>query len=153
VLTLEDVVGRSGKAYNAGDWELSVVFPLVDPSRTEYRVLITNRATRFSWEGKVSVGDQITELSTGNDPSPEWLVYTNDVYGFAFSYPPSWTLMEEKGGQEIAGGRASPSVTLCQDTGQVKIQFKHTQDPTILGPRGRSAGQVKEQGSLTFLAQ
>ena len=83
----------------------------------------------------------------------EWLVYTNADYGFAFSYPPEWTLTEDPGGYQVAGGMAAPSITLSQGTLRLHVQYKRPEEMTVLGPGGRSAGQVEECGTITFLGQ
>ena len=152
-LTLEEVEGMSARLYTAGDWEVSIAFPLMDPQDIPYRVLITNHATLFSWEGEVSAGGQVTEWAGPTDQSAEWLVYANPDDGFVFCYPPHWTLTQDPGGYEIAGGRAARSIALSQGTLQVKIQYKHPEEMTILGPGGRPAGQVEERGTIVFLGQ
>ena len=93
-----------------------------------------------------------------DDASPaegaaEWLTYSNADYGFAFSYPPEWTLSEDPGGYEVAGGMASPSITLSRDTLRLRIQYQRPEEMTVLGPGGRPAGQVEERGTITFLGQ
>jgi hypothetical protein len=81
------------------------------------------------------------------------LVYENAEYGFAFGYPREWALSEDPGGYEVAGGMASPSITLRRGTLRLHIQYKFADEMTVLGPGGRPAGEVEERSTVTFLGE
>jgi hypothetical protein len=70
-----------------------------------------------------------------------------------FCYPAAWTLHEDAGGHEVAGGEAARSITLKRDTFRLTMQYKHTAEATVLGPGGLPAGQIEERGRVTFLGQ
>ncbi len=93
------------------------------------------------------------ELTAPTGQPTEPLTYANADYGFTFSYPPEWMLIEDSGGYQVAGGMASPSIMLSQGTLRLHIQYKRPQEMTILGPGGRPAGQVEDRGTVVFLGQ
>ena len=103
-------------------------------------------------DGRADDADDADDASPADGPA-ESPTYTNADYGFAFSYPPEWTLTEDPGGYEVAGGMASPSITLSRGTLRLHIQYKRPEEMTVLGPGGRPAGQVEERGTTTFLGQ
>ena len=53
----------------------------------------------------VLVGCNTIEAGTETTPKPENLTYANNVYGFAFEYPQSWTLIEDDHGILLINGR------------------------------------------------
>jgi hypothetical protein len=63
VITPEGLVGSSSFQYVAGDWVVTVSFPLVAPQATVYQVAVINQVTGFQWEGEVDAAGQVTELS------------------------------------------------------------------------------------------
>ena len=46
-----------------------------------------------------------TETGIGETPMPENLIYSNNIYGFEFVYPETWTLTEEDNGVVLMNGR------------------------------------------------
>jgi hypothetical protein len=73
-ITPEGLVGSSSFQYTAGDWVVTVSFPLVAPQATIYQVVATNQTTGFQWEGKVDAAGQVTEAlaPTGGQPVVGW---------------------------------------------------------------------------------
>ncbi len=59
-LTPEGWVGASTFQYTAGDWVVTVSFPVVLPELTVYHVVVANEATGFHWEGDVDAQGQVT---------------------------------------------------------------------------------------------
>jgi hypothetical protein len=126
---------------------------LVNPSHTTYRVLIANRAASFSWKGHVDVGGRVTELVAPDDASPEWLAYANTDYGFAFSYPATWTLEQDPAELGVPGGRVPHSVLLTQKPLRLLIQYKHISEEAMVGPGGHGAGDIVDLGTTTVFGQ
>ncbi|MBN1248548.1 MAG: formylglycine-generating enzyme family protein, partial [Anaerolineae bacterium] len=87
------------------------------------------------------------------DAKPEWASYTNDTYGFTFRYPVTWGLTELPAGREAAGGSAPVEIRLMRDDLWLVIQVKSEDEPYVLGPSGRSAGDLVERGTVVFLGQ
>jgi len=52
-LTPQDLVGSSTIRYTAGEWAVTVVYPIVAPDLTVYQVDIGNSASGLTWSGEV----------------------------------------------------------------------------------------------------
>ena len=75
-VTPENLVGSSRFQYVAGEWQVTVSFPVVAPQATVYTVAVANQATGFRWEGEVDAAGQVTELAStpgGGLPVVAWL--------------------------------------------------------------------------------
>jgi serpin B len=57
--TPEGLVGSSSFEYTAGDWIVTVSFPVVAPDATIYTVGVSNAVTGFAWEGEVDANMQV----------------------------------------------------------------------------------------------
>jgi serpin B len=70
--TAEELVGSSSFQYTAGDWVISISFPVVAPEATIYQVQVTNEATGFQWEGEVNAEGKVSELAgpEGQEQAP-----------------------------------------------------------------------------------
>jgi hypothetical protein len=60
-LTPENIVGAETYQYTAGDWVVTVSYPVVLPENTTYTISITNQSTGFQWEGEVNAQGTLTE--------------------------------------------------------------------------------------------
>jgi len=58
-----------------------------------YDVTVSNAVTGFAWSGTVDAAGQVTEQGAAQPPAG-WLVYTNSLFGYQFSYPPDATIQE-----------------------------------------------------------
>jgi hypothetical protein len=67
-LTPENVVGAETYQYTAGDWVVTISYPVVLPEETVYSVSIVNTTTGFEWEGEVDAAGTVTELSVSQPP-------------------------------------------------------------------------------------
>jgi hypothetical protein len=56
-----EMVGGEVYQYTAGDWLITISYPVVLPELTVYTVKMANTATGFVWEGQVSAGGQVIE--------------------------------------------------------------------------------------------
>jgi hypothetical protein len=74
-ITPEGLVGSSTLQYTSGDWVVSVSYPIVAPQNTVYQVTVSNRATRFEWQGEVDAEGQVTEqvIPTRGVPAVGWM--------------------------------------------------------------------------------
>jgi hypothetical protein len=52
-VTPEGLVGATGRRYSAGDWVVTVRFPVVAPEAVIYQVTVESEASGFHWEGHV----------------------------------------------------------------------------------------------------
>jgi len=74
--------GATSLQYVAGDWVMTLSYPVVRPDLVVYKVTVENAALGFRWEGKVDATGQVTKesASTGGRPVVAW-------YGRVVSLP------------------------------------------------------------------
>ncbi len=60
-LTPGNIVGAETYQYTAGDWVVTVSYPVVLPENTIYTITIANEASSFQWEGEVDAQGALTE--------------------------------------------------------------------------------------------
>jgi len=60
--TPQELVGGEGYEYTAGDWVITVSYPVVAPESVVYTIVVANKKTGFHWEGQVDAAGQVTEL-------------------------------------------------------------------------------------------
>jgi len=104
--TPEGLVGSSSFQYTAGDWAVTVSFPLVAPEATIYQVAVTHEASGFQWEGEVNAKAQVKEIAGPGGPrqtSPEVseadlaeLVKGNSAFAFDL-----YQLLKEEGDNQF----------------------------------------------------
>ena len=123
------LLGACDPAFSAGEAETST------PKTTETLPGLQNTATL---PGKDDEGVEDT-------PHPDRLIYTNDIYGFEFSYPDTWRLREEE-----------RAVVLKQDSFLLRINYaRATEDigPGLFGRTGVGAGDFIYAGKVNFMGQ
>jgi hypothetical protein len=88
-------------------------------------------------EGAVAIGIEPT-------PTPQALTYSNDVYGFEFQYPETWSLTEEDHG-----------VVLWQGPLSLRINFRIPSEdiPPYFGRTGMGGGDFIYEGTVNFLGE
>ena len=91
------------------------------------------------------------EMATPTPPKRH--TYSNDEYGFTFSYLSTWVLEEMPAGKDVAGGKSANAVHLTQGWLRLVIQFKNATEATVLGLGGLPAGEVEDRGTATFLGR
>jgi hypothetical protein len=74
-ITPEGLVGSGTYQYTAGDWVITISYPIVAPEAVVYQVVMANQTTGFQWEGEVDAAGQVTETraSTDGQPVVGWL--------------------------------------------------------------------------------
>jgi hypothetical protein len=60
-LTPENIVGGETYRYSAGDWVVTVAYPVVLPENTIYEISVNNHETGFQWTGTVDAQGVVTE--------------------------------------------------------------------------------------------
>jgi predicted small lipoprotein YifL len=60
-LTPENIVGGETYQYSAGEWVVTVAYPVVLPENTIYEISVTNQETGFQWAGTVDAEGMVTE--------------------------------------------------------------------------------------------
>jgi hypothetical protein len=70
-ITPEGLVGSGTYQYTAGDWVVTISYPIVAPEAVIYQVVVVNQTTGFRWEGEVDAAGQVTE--TRGQPVVGWL--------------------------------------------------------------------------------
>jgi len=60
-LTPENIVGGETYQYTAGDWVVTVSYPVVLPENTIYTISLTNKASGFEWQSEVDAQGVVTE--------------------------------------------------------------------------------------------
>jgi hypothetical protein len=61
VVTPEGLVGSSTYQYAAGEWVVTVSFPIAASDATSYQVVAVDQSTAFQWEGSVDAAGQVME--------------------------------------------------------------------------------------------
>ncbi len=143
-VTTEEVVGSSSFLYSAGEWQVSVSYPIVAPEALVYQVKVSDTATGYHWMGTLNANGEVTEEYLDTDITPGWAVYSNEDYLFTFSYPETWTL------EEVPAGEAPNNLYLTQGPYLLLIQFKDQSEDTVLGSGGRPPGEFESRGTVTF---
>jgi putative hemolysin len=97
-LTPQDLVGSSTIRYTAGEWVVTVVYPIVAPDLTVYQVDIGNSASGLTWSGEVDAQGNVSETAGGGADMPN----------------PASVYCEEQGGTlEIRTGADGGQVGIC----------------------------------------
>lgn len=104
----------------------------------------------YRWEGDVDATGQVSEVSIGQPDPVEWQTYNNADYGFSFRFPSTGTLAENPAELGVPGGRAPRSIVLTRDTLRLLVQYKGADEEAVLGPGGRGAGDIVDQGTVSF---
>jgi hypothetical protein len=60
-LTPENIVGAETYHYTAGDWVVTVSYPVVLPENTIYAISLSNQVSGFEWQGEVDAQGTVTE--------------------------------------------------------------------------------------------
>jgi hypothetical protein len=66
-LTPEGIVGGETYQYTAGDWVVTVAYPVVLPENSIYTISVTNTGTGFQWEGEVDLQGAVTQLGASSE--------------------------------------------------------------------------------------
>ncbi len=61
-ITPEGIVGTGTYQYTAGDWSVTISYPVMPPEQTLYTVSVVNQAAGLQWEGEVDPQGTVTEL-------------------------------------------------------------------------------------------
>jgi len=84
------------------------------------------------------------------DPIANWPKYASQADGFAFRYPPTWSIELLTGRPAADGEPAARAVLLTQETLQLLIEFRHPDEAAAIGPGSLPAGTVEERGSVNL---
>jgi len=84
------------------------------------------------------------------DPIADWPKYASQADGFAFCYPPTWSIELLTDRPTIDGAPAARAVLLTQETLQLLIEFKRPDEAAAVGPGNLPAGTLEERGSITL---
>ncbi len=68
--TPQGLVGGESYEYTAGDWVITVSYPVVAPENVVYTIVVANQAAGFHWEGQVDAAGQVTESTSQATPAP-----------------------------------------------------------------------------------
>jgi len=60
-LTPEGLLGKSTLSYTAGDWKVTVAYPVVHAALVVYEVKATNEVLGFEWQGQVNAAGEVAE--------------------------------------------------------------------------------------------
>jgi hypothetical protein len=73
--SLGGVVGSMAYTFAAGEWTVTLTYPVVAPQLVVYQVTVENSALSFRWQGEVTPDGQVTGLSTppGSRSVVAWL--------------------------------------------------------------------------------
>jgi len=68
--TPEGLVGSETFQYAAGDWVVTISYPVVAPENVIYQIVVENQTTGFRWEGQLDAEGHLTETvpSTAGQP-------------------------------------------------------------------------------------
>lgn len=80
--THEGLVGHTDWEYAAGDWVVTISYPVVAPEAVVYSVVVANRTTGFRWEGEVDATGRVTGAPEGVVAARDAaLTYLRGMYG------------------------------------------------------------------------
>jgi putative hemolysin len=69
-LTHRGLVGSSTMRYTAGEWVVTVTYPIVAPDATVYQVNIINTTSGLTWNGEVDAQGNVSEVAGGSADMP-----------------------------------------------------------------------------------
>jgi hypothetical protein len=61
-ITTTDLVGVETWRYTAGDWVVTITYPVVPPDQMVFNITIQNATTGFVWQGSVDTHGQVIEV-------------------------------------------------------------------------------------------
>jgi hypothetical protein len=65
--TPQDLVGSESFSYRAGDWLLTISYPVVHPDLIVYAVVVVDEGTGFQWQGEVDAAGQVRETGAPSE--------------------------------------------------------------------------------------
>ena len=65
--TPENLVGSETYEYRFEDWSITISYPVVAPENVVYDAIVANEAAGYRWEGKVTPGGEVEEVSGEED--------------------------------------------------------------------------------------
>jgi hypothetical protein len=84
------------------------------------------------------------------DAIVNWPKYASRADGFAFRYPPTWTIELLTDRPAADGAPAARAVLLTQETLRLLIEFKRPDEAAAVGPGNLPAGTVEERAGVTL---
>lgn len=98
-LTPEGLVGSESFQYSAGDWVVTISYPVVAPDATIYRVVVEDKGRGFRWEGQFDAAGRSAQPSSADYAA--WNTYTNAGFGYVLRYPSGSAMMEGNGQDSV----------------------------------------------------
>jgi hypothetical protein len=108
--TSAGLIGGATLKYTAGEWVITVFYPIVPPERIIYKVTVTNEATGFLWEGQVGAAG---DVRTTQGETTDWKTYTNEKHGYSLRYPSDCTFGPMPAGCKKSPPAERPAECLC----------------------------------------
>ncbi|MGB9880371.1 MAG: hypothetical protein ACPLRM_06380 [Anaerolineae bacterium] len=109
-LTPEGLVGAETYQYRAGDWVVTISYPVVPPAQVTYQVSVSNESISFQWQGEVGANGEIRESTgpAGGQPVVAW-------FGRVIGLPTDaqfddYLALEPKGTGEVGLRGANPAI-------------------------------------------
>jgi len=90
-------------------------------------------------------GENQAPPTSPSESQPGWSQYTNLEVGFAFSFPPGWTILEGSNYLCLAP-KDTPSTTLL-------VGFKRQDEPISITLSGVGAGEIENRGQVNFMGK
>lgn len=112
------------------------------------------KAILESFERSTAEGQPVVATPTpAPDVDKDLNTYVNEAYELAFVYPTTWELEEGPPEPEASGTESPAGVRLTKGSLRLAIEFKFDTETTVLGPRGRPAGEIEERGPVMVLGR
>lgn len=145
LLILISFGGEPGAIVQSGAMEFAII---LDNPETDYQTLGIPEEVLIEAEmilASFEVG------STQAGPFGEIQTYMNPEYGFALSYPASWSL-DDVNNEDFVGPR-SRSVQLSQGTVKLVIGYRRTGEDVAIGASGTPGGEFDIRGTVHVAGQ
>ena len=109
-MTPEGLVGAETYQYRAGDWVVTISYPVVAPMQVTYQVTVSNESTGFQWQGEIGANREVKESAepAGGQPVVAWF---GRVIGLsAEAQFDDYLSLEPKGTGEVGLRGATPMI-------------------------------------------
>nr|MBC7244470.1 hypothetical protein [Chloroflexota bacterium] len=109
-ITPEGLVGAETYQYRAGEWVVTISYPIVAPGQVTYKVSVVNESTGFQWQGEIGTDGEVKEGTSQGRGKPVvgW-------YGRAIGLPldaqfDDYLALEPEGTGKIGLQGANPTI-------------------------------------------
>jgi hypothetical protein len=112
------------------DLELYVQLDAGVGTGTDYETIEISESARSEMEAILASMTRTGEQETAPPPQNDVRTYENDIAGFSFHYPATWSAEEVVGETMQDGTKIADAIVLSHDTFKLVVQYQRKSDPT-----------------------